>query len=121
MAKKSAKTFPHIDYSNVDIYVEEAERIDSHSPAMVTVFGYSVIVTTEPKMRIIPSKKWEDNVEECAGLFSHESIHMWLLKNIGPRVSMRLDFLPRPKNIEELESGVFGLSLRWEVKQLKSA
>jgi len=120
VAKKDAKTFSRIDYSDIDIYVEEVKNIEVHRPAMVTVFGYAVILTAKPRIRIIPSKKWGKYVaEQCVGLLSHESLHVWLIKNVGPEVSKRLDFLPRPESIEEMQSGVFGLALRWVVKQLK--
>jgi len=118
VAKKNAQRLPHLDYSDIDVYVEEAKNIEVHKPAMVTVFGFAVILTTKPRIRIIPSKEWgEAAAEQCVGLFSHESIHVWLAKNIAPHLSGRLDFLPRPESIEEARTGVFGLGLRWEVKE----
>lgn len=111
MAKKNAGAFPHLDYSNIDIFVEEAIRIENHRPAMVTVFNF---IVSPARIRIIPCKLWNDDIAEYVALFSHESIHIWLANNISPNACARLDLLPRPKGKEEMFGGVFGLGITIE-------
>jgi len=111
MAEKNAGAFPHIDYSNIDIYVEEAKNIEVHRPAMVTLLTF---IVSPARIRIIPAKQWNDDIEEYTALFSHESLHIWLANNVSPNTCARLDLLPRPKSKEEMFGGVFGLGLTIE-------
>jgi len=110
MAKKEARTLPHIRYANLDIFVEEAIRIENHSPAMVVLHEKG-----KERIRIIPSKKWDGEAERIdeslSGLFSHETLHIWLGRVFGKRTTKKLDNLPKPKNGEEYMSGVFGWNL----------
>lgn len=111
MAKKSASTFPRIDYSNINVFVEEAKNIEHHSPAIVVLWEKG----KKPLMRIIPSKKWEELMglieETMSGLFSHETIHIWLGIVFGEQATKKLDNLPKPTNWEDYLTGVSGWGL----------
>jgi len=111
MAKKNAKTLPHIRYANLDIFVEEAIHIENHRPAIVVLHEKG-----KERMRIIPSKKWDGVMERIdeslTGLFSHETLHIWLGRVFGQRTSKKLDKLPKPNNLEDYLSGVFGWGLK---------
>lgn len=93
------------DYSNVNIFVEEKENIEVHSPAMVVQF-----IRNRPLMRIIPSKKWVRSIGLCIGLINHESLHIAVRRNMNLKTSLALDNLSQPKSPEEFLSGVWGLS-----------
>jgi len=112
VAKKDAQTLPHIRYANVDVFVEEAIRIESHSPAIVVVWEKG----KKARIRIIPSKKWEGEMERAeeslSGLFSHETLHIWLGRVFGKHVTKMLDKLPKPNNWEDYSAGVFGWGLK---------
>lgn len=120
MAKKNAGAFPHLDYSNINIFVEEAIRIENHRPAIVVVWTQEKIgnyVRVDAVMRIIPSTKWENPrllkriQSQLSGLLSHETLHMWLGIHLGEQATMGLDKLPKPANMREYMSGVFGWNL----------
>jgi len=112
MAKKEAQTLSNIRYANLDVFVEEAIRMENHRPAIVVVWTKG----KKARMRIIPSKKWDGEMERIdeslSGLFSHETIHIWLGRVFGKRACKKLDKLPKPKNSEEYVSGVFGWGLK---------
>jgi len=126
MAHETASTRSRrVDYSNVDIYFEEAPRIDSHRPAMVTYVDVSFEkrqhVTS--RFRIMPSKLWTDDVEVMAGLLTHESIHKWLLFNFSNAKCVQLDNLPKPENFEVYMTGVWGWNLNnieWKWRENRS-
>ena len=112
MAKKETATLPRIRYANVDVFVEEVVNIKNHRPAIVVVWAKG----KKPLMRIIPSKKWDGEMERIeeslSGLFSHETIHIWLGAVLGEQATMGLDKLPKPTNLEDYLAGVFGWGLK---------
>jgi len=72
-------------------------------------------------MRIIPSKKWGESEEESLhGLFSHETLHIWLGIHLGEQATKALDKLPKPTSQEDYRMGVFGWGLREVVEQSAS-
>jgi len=93
------------DYSEVDIFVEEAKHIDFHLPAMVVQFKGG-----KPRIRIIPSRRYKEvpDIRGYVATFVHETLHIWLWKTFGPEVSEKLDNLPFPITKEEFYSGVWG-------------
>jgi len=111
VAKKDAERLPSIRYADVNVFVEEAQNIENHRPAIVVVWRKG----KKAVMRIIPSKKWEGEMERIeesvSGLFSHETIHIWLGVVLGEQATMGLDKLPKPTNWEEYLSGVYGWNL----------
>ena len=121
MVKKTASASSRIDYSQVDIYVEEFKNIENHRPSMVqyTEIDFEKRRHVTSKIRIMPSKLWpEDPVGDVIGLLVHESLHTWLLFNFGGKQCMQMDNLPEPTNTEEFLSGVFGWNLnKFEWKQ----
>jgi len=95
------------DYSNVDLFIEEAKNIDAHLPAMVVQLKKG----KAPRIRIIPSKKWKRSrltINLCLGLLVHDSLHISLWRNLNLQVAEAMDNLPRPKTSEEFYSGVWG-------------
>jgi len=116
MAKKEAATPPRIRYANVDVFIEEAVNIENHRPAIVVLHE-----KRKERMRIIPSKKWDGEMERIeeilSGVFSHETLHIWLGRVFGVRATKKLDNLPKPTNSEDYVAGVFGWNLNnfnWE-------
>jgi len=119
VAKKEAQTLPHIRYANLDVFVEEAIHIENHRPAIVVVWEKG----KKALMRIIPSKKWEGELERIeqslSGLISHETLHIWLGLVFGEQATKKLDNLPKPNNWEDYLTGVHGWNLGGD-KQSKS-
>jgi len=120
MVKEKTTTLPHIRYADVNVFVEEAKNIENHRPAIVVVWEKG----KKPLMRIIPSNKWDGEMarieEILSGLFSHETLHIWLGRVFGEQATIKLDWLPKPQSWEEFMTGVFGWNLRQkEVETLK--
>lgn len=111
MAKKEAQRVPRVRYADVNVYVEEAKYIKNHRPAIVVVWKRG----KKAVMRIIPSEKWEGEMERIeeslSGLFSHETLHIWLGRVFGEEAMKKLDKLPKPANSEDYSAGVFGWGL----------
>ena len=118
MVNESAQTLPRIRYADVNVFVEEAKNIENHRPAIVVVWKGKKAL-----MRIIPSKKWIQEMERIeeslSGLFSHETLHIWLGVVFGEQATMGLDKLPKPTNLEDYLSGIFGWGLRGGAKESK--
>lgn len=105
------------DYSNMDIFSEEAVNIDHHLPAMVVSFKGR----KPPRIRIIPSKKYKNpaHIEGFAATIVHETIHIWLWRNFGLLTSSALDNLPFPRTLDEFYSGVYGWKDKEDTKVVK--